>query len=176
MIKNNSGITLISLAIVIIIMIILIGVSLVFSYKPVNYSTDESYYSTLNIMQQAVIEQYEKAKMLNLTKIEISEEKPSIFIGTPIEYDNIEVYIGNTIDWESKNYVYYEDYYYRLTPEDLLQLNIKNTNDTFVVNYKTGEVYNETVQVTSNKSNLYINMLNKDTEITEIDKTFSDGE
>ena len=43
---------------------------------------------------------------------------------------------------------------------NLLQLNIKNTNDTFVVNYKTGEVYNETVQVTSNKSNLYINMLN----------------
>lgn len=172
-INNNNGITLMSLVVIIIIISILTAVSIKLSNFSIDSSKDEAEYATLNIIQQAVEEQYSKAKLVNETNVKISESKPSIFVGTPIEYTDI---ASTTINWHSKNYTYYEDYYYRLTPSDLAQLKIKNTEDTFIVNYKTGEVYNETKKTTSKNANLYVYLLNNTLPNNEIDKTFSDDE
>ena len=172
-INSNKGITLVSLLVIIIIILILASVSIKLSIFSIDSSKDDANYATLNIIQQAVEEQYSKAKLLKETNVKISEAKPSIFIGTPIEYTDI---ADTTIDWHSKNYIYYEDYYYRLTPSDLEQLKIKNTEDTFIVNYKTGEVYNETKKTTSKNANLYVYLLNNTISNSEIDETFSDDE
>ncbi len=82
-----------------------------------------------------------------------------------------------------KEYSADEDYYYRLETEDLKKLKITKpgdvedaststeiSTDTFIVNYKTGEVYNETKQITGAGSVLYIE--GKSTEKNkEIDNT-----
>ena len=61
--------------------------------------------------------------------------------------------------------------YFRLTPEELDRLNISNTTDTYVINYYTGEVYNETQELADDGSVLYLKLNNSVTTNKETDTT-----
>ncbi len=59
---------------------------------------------------------------------------------------------------KDKTDITYAESYYRLTPTDLEKLKIESDDDTkytYIVNYSTGEVYNETKQKTSLGKTLY---------------------
>ena len=44
-----------------------------------------------------------------------------------------------------------EEYYYKLAPDKLREIGITNTRDTYIVNYKTGEVINESKKKINDK-------------------------
>ena len=46
-------------------------------------------------------------------------------------------------------------FYYTLTPDDFIKLGITEVNDTYIVNYSTGEVYNNTTKTTVSGDILY---------------------
>lgn len=76
--------------------------------------------------------------------------------------------------------VYQEDFYYRVGVQELQKLGISQDKNavtyTYIVNYKTGEVYNETKQATSASELLYLpsTVYDKDGNHQTDEKNFND--
>ncbi len=167
MMKNKDGVTLISLMVIIILMFILAGVGINVSYQAINDVRDEKLRTELGIVRHAIVEQYSLAEATNKTMFPVTEEN-SFWIGERIEqFSNINLPKEDSINGDREVQKFYqkyneyeckylEDYYYRLTPEELSQIGIEDAKHTYIVNYKTGEVYNETEQFTSDSSLLYL--------------------
>lgn len=152
--NNQNGITLIALIITIIVIIIIAGISIgEISDKKnsVNESKEETSFSELTKIQQAVIEKYIKYQQFG---------NDSILIGEEIEYELAQSYLtqikdGEVLKVDERDGAEFQ--YYKLTTEDLGILGMENihNNDEYIVNYATGEVMNITQQKTANNEALY---------------------
>lgn len=176
MIRNENGITLIVLMITIIVMLILAGIGLGSIYTGINDYQDYSLSVELGLVREVVTEQYEKAKATNKIKIPISStEEVYYWVGTKIDSSEIEFPTGQTPDNLITNPKYKEECYYRLTVEDQNTLGLQDSSNVYVVNYYTGEVYNETVKQGTTGELLYLSstVYNSEDETEDLD-SFND--
>ena len=143
---NNKGITIIALIITIIVLLIIASISINASLQGVEQTQENQLISELKMVQHAVLERYTK---YSLTKDE------SLLVGEKL--DTLPEIPGNDQSWQmepqSDNP---ESRYYKLAPSDLNKLGIDKVEDTYVVNYKTGEVFNETIKKTDGGKALYV--------------------
>ena len=122
------------------------------------------------MVQQVCISEYTKAKKLNYL-VDDSEAPasqkaiPKNFVGEIVEVSSLPSLIstgedGNlpNYEWALKSEASLPSYkkYYRLTPKNLTELSILNSEHTYIINYYTGEVYNETKKNTTDGLVLYI--------------------
>lgn len=187
MIKNNQGVTIVILVVAVVLLLILAGVGLNMSFSSVDKVKDSKWETELGMVRQAVTEQYWKASSVGKTGISMGEGNVSFWIGNRImNFSEIDLPNKNTVKVteESEAFfskadsyapVYQEDYYYRLMPTQLKEIGIQEAEATYVVNYATGEVYNETQKKDSKSQLLYLPQTNqKMTDALEKDDTFSD--
>ncbi len=99
------------------------------------------------MVQHALLERYTKSQLtkeeLPGTNIEIEEVKKII--------EEINNQTKSNIELKGKDTEYKE-----LSKQDLENLGITNEKDTFIVNYKTGEVINKTKKMTKSNKALYV--------------------
>ena len=148
-IKNESGITLIALVTTIIIMIILAGITINIGSENITRNADNRMKSELGIVQHAILQRN--------TKIELTGETPPGSQNGEDEYskkmDAMKTYLGtkgiNLKDSTEANY-------YLITQKNAGELGLSNLEYEYIVNYKTGEVFNSTKQKTNAEDVLYI--------------------
>lgn len=145
-IKENKGITLIALVITIIVLLILAGVALGSGGDSIKTAKSNSAIVQLDMVQHAILERNSQYK---LTKNE------STLVGTKVAIEEVEN-IASQIEVTLKA----TDNYYRLEVEDLKKLGITEETDTYIVNYETGEVINETQLRTVTGEVLYTSATN----------------
>ena len=146
-IKNNNGITMIVLVITIIVLAMIAAITINYSLTGANYSKEKQLLADLEAVHHAIYEQYEQYKTTG---------DASFIVGTKCSQKP-----DGDIVWEEGNQYWGESdvdkIYYTLTPEQLKKIGITNTEDTYIVNYYTGECYNSTVKITpENNKILYI--------------------
>lgn len=200
--KNEEGITFIVLVTTIVVLLIIAAISVNLGLEGVDNTSDKQDMSTLHMVQQAVLEQYAMANSLNVAEKTDESLVSNLYYGTKIDditkinidlltaasitspFPSEDDYKNNVVNNpDAKN----EDYYYRLKTADLKKLKIvspgdleenattEETIDTYIVNYRTGEVYNETKQLTkSNEKILYVKSKTIDKNKTEDNTSFVD--
>lgn len=150
--KNQKGISLISLVITIVVILILISISTYTGINNVKESRDSAVKTELKLVQQAVLQKYTKYNLIG---------DQSILPGNSYEdFTELNDIIGQiaekteiTIELKDDEY----SNYYLLDTISLQELGITNTEDEYIVNYTTGEVINKTRLATSgSKEPLYI--------------------
>lgn len=154
-INNQKGITLVALVITIIVLMILagIGIGQIFGEKnSISESKEETAFSELTKIQQAIIEKYIKYQQF---------KNKNILIGEEIDYNDAQTalaQIKSNEELKVSNRDGVEFQYYKLTVENLKILGLENihNNDEYIVNYATGEVMNITQKKTKNGGVLYI--------------------
>lgn len=144
-IRKEQGITLMVLVITIILLLIISGISITGTLRGHEETEEASEISELNMIQHAILERYTKAQ---LTK----ETLP----GTDIEKNQVQKIIDEINNESNEQISLKGTEYKRLDTTDLSNLGIKKEEDTFIVNYKTGEVINETKKTTKSGKALYI--------------------
>lgn len=144
-IRKNRGITLVALVITIVLLLILAGVSITGTLRGNEETEEASQISELNMIQHAILERYTKAQ---LTK----ETLP----GTPIDLDNVQSIITEINTSSGEDITLKGTEYKQLNPADLENLGITKEDNTYIVNYKTGEVINVSKKVTKSGRALYI--------------------
>lgn len=144
-IRENKGITLVALVITVVLLLIISGISITGTLRGNEETEEATQITELNMIQHAILERYTKAQ---LTK----ETLP----GTVIEKAQVQTIIEeiNSASGESINLKGTE--YRELSTSDLEKLGITDEKDTFIVNYKTGEVINTSTKVTKSGKALYI--------------------
>lgn len=143
-IRKSKGITLVSLVITIILLLIISGVSITGALRGHEEAKEASQISELNMIQHSILEKYTKSQ---LTK----EELP----GTEIDKDKVEKIIEDINNESGEEIELKGTMYKQLSKNDLEKLGITKEDDTFIVNYKTGEVINVSKKVTKSKKALY---------------------
>lgn len=120
--KNNNGISLISLIITIVVLIIIAGITIYYGgMQNIEEATNvDAYTEALNISDAAVSRTF--FNKTNPTKYP--------FEGTPLSAANSIEISGDV----------YADGWYLLTPEDAAKLGLENIKREYVINYLTGEV------------------------------------
>lgn len=187
MIKNKRGITLMSLMIVVIIIFILAGVGLNISFMAIKDVRNNKLSGELGILRQAIVERYSMAAAVNQLKVEADAQQVSFWVGERLLQASLEVELPDVdnrnedteifINNLDKDTEYQEDYYYRLNPDQLDEIGVRNSDYTYIVNYKTGEVYNETKKVDSKNNLLYLPPIkNTEDEKEEDTASFNDWE
>lgn len=160
--KKNKGITLIALVITIIVLLIILGIGIGAGISLNEETTKNKQITELNMVQQAVLEQYTKYKIVK------DENK---IVGTKItnwtEVNEIVKSMNSNItlkiDESEYNNVKSIEKYYKLGINDLRKIGISNTTDNvyYIVNYTTGEVINALEKTTYNGEPLYIYAVDK---------------
>lgn len=156
--KSEKGITLVALVITIIVLMIIATVSIGASTGikgNIQSAKNNVAISELSQVQQAVLETYIKYKQTG---------NETYLVGTELTYSQAENYLKEldtklTLkqeDYDTQENVTKEKPYYQLSKENLESIGIKNTEDVYVVNYETGEVFNYTLKTTGGGEILYI--------------------
>ena len=146
--RKNNGITLIALIITVIVLTIIAGITVGVPKNSTNSTEDATSLSELEMVQHAILENYSKSI---LTK----ETLP----GTDIEISSVQKIIDEINSKTNGKIILKSDTGYKsLNKEDLLSLGLskENLEETYIVNYNTGEAINSTKKVTNNKKPLYI--------------------
>ena len=145
--RKNKGITMVALVITIIILLILAGISVTGVIRGIDETNESSAISQLEMVQHALLERKTKA---DLTK---EETLP----GTTANYTELQNLINEINTKSSANITLRgnEEDYKELSTADLNELGIEKETNTFIVNYKTGEVINKTLKVTKAGRALY---------------------
>lgn len=159
--RNNKGITLIALVITIVVLLIIASISIGGGIEGVKTAAENKLLTELDMVQHAVLERY--------TKVCITKE---IVPGTPIAYSEMNNKLNDyserpkkseytitdldQVQDNQKNDIGTYQYYYKLDFANLKELGITNAKDTYIVNYSTGEVFNETTPKTPSGKTLYI--------------------
>ena len=147
--KENKGITLIALTITIIVTLILSSIVFTTVRKSDN-TVKQAKISTkiyeLQQVQQVVIENYIKYKQT---------ENEEYLVGTKCSSQDVLDAYKEELGIEFKST--YEDYYILGSSDNLKKLGLENSEDYYIVNYKTGEVLNYTTKKTEDGNVLYIN-------------------
>ena len=141
--RKNKGITMVALVITIIILLILAGISVTGVIRGIDETNESSAISQLEMVQHALLERKTKA---DLTK----ETLP----GTTADYTELINEI-NTMSSANITLRGNKEDYKELSTADLKELGIEKETNTFIVNYKTGEVINKTQKVTKAGRALY---------------------
>lgn len=144
---ESRGITLITLVITIILLIIISGISITGAIRSQKQTQESTQISELNIVQHAILERYTKSKLTKetLPGTLIEKERLQEII------EDIKVKTGEQILLKGE-----EIDYKLLNKSDLESLGITQKDDIYIVNYKTGEVINETQRVTTSGKILYV--------------------
>ena len=143
--RKNKGITMVSLVVTIIILIIIAGISITGAIKGIKETEEKTQISELTIIQHAILERYTSSI---LTK----EQLP----GTIVETSEVQAIINEINEICDENVTLKGTEYKRLTKQELKNMGIDNQEYTYIVNYKTGEVINETLKITETKKPLYV--------------------
>ncbi len=153
--ENNRGVTLIALAITIIVLLIISGITIIAGSYNAERTKDNKLLSEIIMVQNAVLQRKTKADLINghypgqkLTEIGID-------IDEIITRLNSEIATGNEpVEKKDNN----KDNYYLLSNENggIKELNIKKAEDEYIVNYVTGEVINYTNCVTREGKPVYV--------------------
>ena len=161
-IKNENGITLVSLVITIIILLILATISINWGKTSLTQSEDNRLQAELEMVHHAVLETYTKHK----TQAQVIEQN---LPGTEINISDNQNDIPNNINMKGTG-----TYYKLSTKREFEAIGMKNVKDTYIVNYETGEVLNMTKNKKSDGSVLHIaGVSNKnDSEIEKIKNKF----
>lgn len=156
LIKNQSGITLLALTITIIVLLIItaVGIGASAGIKGnIKKSKDNVAMSELSEVQQAVLEIYIKynqtknSENLKGIKISYSEAQQCLKeLDSSLTLKASSYELSNVEDGKC---------YYKLEEMHLNQMGIKNSEDTYIVNYSTGEVFNYTGKITGEGNILY---------------------
>lgn len=156
--RENKGITLIALIITIVVLLIIAGISISGGIEGIDKADDNRAMSDLEKVQHAITERY--------TKFELTKDT-SVIVGTKV--DTLPTLPTPTGDAETPTWKVFqggtdenltplpEREYYRLSKLDLENLGLTGDykNSSFIVNYYSGEVFDETVQTTSKGIVLY---------------------
>lgn len=150
--KNEDGITLVALAVMIIIIVVIASVTIYSGTNSIQDTKQKRLKIELDIVQHAVLENYTKYKILNDTKY---------LVGTPLtSIDEIPFtrykYLLLNIDNAFKEGALAEDKYYKLDTDKMEEMGLENPTFKYIVCYKTGEVMNSEVFVTANDELLYV--------------------
>lgn len=143
--RKTNGVTLVALIITVILLLIISGISITGTLRGHKETKEASQISELNMIQHAILERYTKAQ---LTK----EELP----GTTIRQNDVQTIIDEIKDITGEDITLKGTEYKELSISDLEKLGVTNEEDTFIVNYKTGEVINATKKVTESGKALYV--------------------
>lgn len=158
--KNQKGITLIALVVTIIILLIIASVATYTGINSIQDSKNQSYISEVKMLQQVVLENYTKY---------LTTKDEKYLRGEPLNYSNMKDLVSNInsnsnetitlkmLDYGSVTASTESIYYYRLSENDLKEMEVSVVDgDAYIVNYYTGEVFNETLKVTGDGVPLYI--------------------
>lgn len=147
MLKEEKGITLVTLVVTIIILLILAGIGTYSGMNTLPKSEDSKLSSELLIVQHAILEAY--TKYIATNKVVQNEDA---LAGEQLT--GSESYIENSngiyyFKYDGENKIELKDnnisnYYLLSTEDEFKELGITNTKDSYVVNYATGEVMNVT--------------------------------
>ena len=143
--KENQGITLIALVITIIVLSILIGITLYSGTGAIRQTQQNKLFTELGMVQHAVMERYYQYTITQDVNLLIGTEATTV--QNIAQSMGVNLLISSPVEIEEK--------YYELSPIQLKEIGIINTDDTYIVNYKTGEVINKTEE-TINSLPLYI--------------------
>lgn len=143
--RENKGITLVVLVITIVILLIISGISITGTITGQKETQESVQISELKMIQQAILERYTKSQ---LTK----ETLP----GTSIDISEVQSMINEINNKTEENINLKGKDYKRLNKTDLEKLGITGEEDSYIVNYNTGEVINETSKTTKSGKALYI--------------------
>ncbi len=143
-IRENNGITLVALVTTITVLLIILGISTIYTKQNNKEIEESTQISELNIIQHAILERYTKAQ---LTK----ENLP----GTIIDKSEVQIIVNEINSMTKENISLKGTEYRELNKIDLEKLGITGEEYAFIVNYKTGEVINKTIKVTQSGRALY---------------------
>lgn len=159
-IKNEKGVTMVSLVVTIIVFLIILGISLNLGIISTDETKSNKMQAELQMIQQVAISEYVKAKKLNYTN---SDEIPPNYVGTIIDVLDLPM----EIEWQiTENPSERYKAYYVVTPEQLADIEVSNAEDTYIINYYTGEVYNKTQKEDLTGKVLYIKATSNTTDIS----------
>lgn len=153
--KSQKGITMIALTVTIIVLIILASVGTYSGSNALRDAKENTLMTEIGMIQQPILQNYTKYLM---TKNDM------YIVGTPVAYSDVQA-IATEMGVNLKITTEYtlpdpvdklENYYYRLTTEDLKAMGVSQVEDSYIVNYKTGEVLNETLKLTRTGKPLYV--------------------
>ena len=146
--RKNKGITMVALVITIIILLILAGISVTGVIRGIDETNESTQISQLEMVQHALLERK--------TKADLTKEKETL-PGTTANYTELQDLIKEINKMSSANITLRgnKEDYKELSTEDLKELGIEKETNTFIVNYKTGEVINKTQKVTKAGRALY---------------------
>ena len=152
-IKQEKGVTLVILAVIIIALMILAGVSINMGKIDIDSTVDSKLEGELKMVQYAVFQQYAKYKT--------TLDESSIIVGSKT-YSNAEItnfmqenYSTNPVYTAKEDDEIYKKYYL-LTPEDLINIGIQDSKYSYIINYYTGEVMNADKFKISSGNLLYV--------------------
>lgn len=145
--KNSKGITIISLAITVIVLLIISTIGISIGIDGIKSVNDSKLTSELQMVQHAVLEQYTKYKTTQDTVYLVGNKV------TTEEVTNIAQELGITLVTIPDTYLNKD--YYRLDKASLREIGIQDTNDEYIINYISGEVINITQKRLSNNNPLY---------------------
>lgn len=152
MLKENKGITIVALVVTIVVLLILASVTINGVIQGIDEAKENKLLSELSMVQHAVTQRY--------TKYELTKDR-DVLVGTKIQTSTLEN-VPNTINWKVTQFDEInnpEREYYRVNKSDLVKLGLSGddkTDSSYVVNYSTGEVYNETSKQTKSGKVLYL--------------------
>ena len=146
--RKNKGITMVALVITIIILLILAGISVTGVIRGIDETNESTQISQLEMVQHALLERK--------TKADLTKEKETL-PGTTADYTELQNLINEINTKSSANITLRgnKEDYKELSTADLNELGIEKETNTFIVNYKTGEVINKTLKVTKAGRALY---------------------
>lgn len=157
--RKNKGITIISLTITIILLLIIASITVSIGMNSLKDSKENLKLSELNMVQQAVLENYTKYKTTNNDIYILGNQVSYSDMQTLISEINSKNTTGENITLKVSDYTSgaldISIYYYELSQEDLEEMGISDTDETYIVNFSTGEVINKTLKVTGSGKPLY---------------------
>ena len=156
--KGEKGITLIALVITIIVLLIVSGIAITATTGTKQNISDAKYdliKAELSEVQHAVLEIYIKYMQTG---------NSNILAGEKIEYSEAQSelnQLSSTLTLRAENYdnqekVSAEKYYYKLDTNALEKIGVKKSQEEYIVNYSTGEVFNCLTKVTGDNEALYV--------------------
>lgn len=150
-VKQEKGITLIMLTIIIIALFILVGVSMNTGLYDISSTLDSRLEGELRIVQYAVLQQYAKYKTtLDASYLIGTDFNSQIQNFRSTNYNSLS--LAHNIQNNDEKY----KHYFKITKEQLVSLGVQDSQYSYVVNYYTGEVFNADVFVTSIGTPLYV--------------------
>lgn len=156
--KNNKGITLIALIITIVVLLIIAGISISGGITGIEEANDNRTMTELEKVQHAITQRYSKFELTKDTSLIVGTKIDDLpTIPTPTgetkapTWKVFQVTSGATVSTHP------ERKYYRLSKSDLQNLGLTGSENgsSYIVNYYSGEIFDENKKQTSKGIVLY---------------------